>query len=260
MKQFGRRPLRALGVLTAALALSGTVVTAAIDASANSTALELPERSTSWSLADAPGRVTLISDSAIAGIRWSGALDHLTNTSWDARLESCRRLVRSSCRGREGYAPLTVMVELQQIVAERGRPEQDELLIVATGYNDWHGTFLNDFTLVMNQARVAGFERVGWMTYREDNQYTAPGTSENRVDYIAMNAILRAQAASGAWPELTLLEYDLAMRGQTAWFNSDGVHVSFDGARAVAGWLSDQVLFTRNPSFAPDNWVPYAER
>lgn len=252
--------MRALAVLAAAVAMSGTVVSASIDGPTTDTTFDLPDRGTSWSLADSPERTTLISDSAIAGIRWSGALDHLRNTTWDARLESCRRLVRSSCRGREGYAPPTVLVEIQRIVADRGHPGPDDVLIVATGYNDWHGTFLNDFTAVMQQARAAGFERVAWLTYRANNRYTAPGTSANSVDYGQMNTILRGQAASGSWPELTLLEYELAMLNQTSWFNSDGVHVSFDGARGVAGWLSGQVLFSVNPRLAPDNWVPYSDR
>jgi len=255
-----RRPLRALAALAAVLAATGTAVGASTDGPTGNTSLSPPERGPSWSLADTPERVTLISDSAIAGIRWSGALAHLQNTNWDARLESCRRLVRSSCRGREGYAPPTVVVEIQRIVAERGRPGPNDVLIVATGYNDWHGTFLSDFTAVMLQTRAAGFERVGWLTYRADNGYTAPGTSTNRVDYAQMNAIVRGQAASGSWPELTLLEYDDAMSDQTSWFTSDGVHVTFDGARGVARWLSGQVLFTQNPTFAPDNWVPYAAR
>ena len=49
--------------------------------------------------------VIFISDSSFAGIRWNGALGYLQGARWDARLESCRRLIGTSCRGREGYAP-----------------------------------------------------------------------------------------------------------------------------------------------------------
>lgn len=256
-----RRFIFTLAAAIGAAALSATAAGAPIEEPLTSATTDVATRGPSWSLADAPERAVLISDSAIAGIRWTGALPSLTNTTWDDRLESCRRLVRSSCRGREGYAPLTAQVELQLFVAQHGHAGPNDVLIIATGYNDWHGTFLNDFTTVMNQARVAGFERIGWLTYREANTYVAPGVDpDNTVDYVLMNAILRSQAQSGAWPELTLLEYDLAMRGQASWFSSDGIHVTVTGAHAVAHWLSNQVLFTQTPFFAPDNWVPYADR
>ena len=50
--------------------------------------------------------VIFISDSSFAGIRWNGALPYLQGAAFDNRLESCRRLFSTSCRGREGYAPL----------------------------------------------------------------------------------------------------------------------------------------------------------
>ena len=47
-------------------------------------------------------RVLFVSDSSLAGIRWAGALGWLQGASFDNRLESCRRLIGYSCRGREG--------------------------------------------------------------------------------------------------------------------------------------------------------------
>lgn len=260
MRSIRQRPLRALWVLAALLSVHGTTLAAQIDEAVPFPTLVGAERSDSWSVADAPDRVTLISDSAIAGIRWSGALGALTNTTWDARLESCRRLVRSSCRGREGYAPRTVVAELQRILAERGQAAPDEVLIVGTGYNDWHSTFLGDFTQVMTRARAAGFTRVAWMTYRDYNSYTAPGNGGIRASYSVMNQVLRAAAASGSWPELVLLNYDTATRDQTSWFTRDGLHLTFSGAYGAARWLSDQVRYRQNPALAPANWLPYSER
>ncbi|MEL6892277.1 MAG: SGNH/GDSL hydrolase family protein [Actinomycetota bacterium] len=229
---------------------------------APATAAENSERGGSWSLADAPERVVIVSDSAIAGIRWTGALGDLTNALWIDRLESCRRLVRSSCRGREGYRPLTAYFELQRYVGQHGLAHPDDVLVIAVGYNDWHGTFASDFVLVMEQARRSGFQHVAWLTYREDNTYTLPGDSAERTsNYRFMNQILRQEHASGRWPELTLFDYDAATAGQTSWFAaSDGIHVTPTGARAVAQWLSSQILYSEHPEFAPDNWIPPTER
>ena len=51
------------------------------------------------------GSVLFVSDSSLAGIRWNGDLGWLQGATFVAELESCRRLIGASCRGREGYAP-----------------------------------------------------------------------------------------------------------------------------------------------------------
>ncbi|MEM1332548.1 MAG: SGNH/GDSL hydrolase family protein [Actinomycetota bacterium] len=236
---------------------SATSVDSALTVSGDQPAV----RGGSWSVAEAPERVVLISDSAIAGIRWFGALGHLRYSTWIDRLDSCRRLLRESCRGREGTRPLTAQREIQRFVSDHGLARDDDLLIIAVGYNDWHGTFRTDVTAVMTQARLAGFRHVAWLTYRENTRYALPDDREFEVaDYAAMNRVLRDEAASGRWPELSLIEFDAAMRFRTSWFTADGVHLTAAGAPAVATWLSNEVLFVRHPEFAPDNWLSLDQR
>ena len=81
-------------------------------------------------------QVLFVSDSSFAGIRWNGALPVLAGAAFDSRLESCRRLIGASCRGREGYAPRTAEVELS--TAAFGRYDT---AVVAVGYNDSAFTF-----------------------------------------------------------------------------------------------------------------------
>lgn len=130
------------------------------------------------------------------------------------------------------------------------------MLVVAVGYNDWHGTFASDFNVVMTQARHSGFRHVAWLTYRENAVYSLPNDQDHaRSNYAAMNQILRAEAASGHWPELVLFDYDAATRSIASWFASDGVHLTTDGGRGSAQWLSTQILYVHQPGLAPDNWL-----
>jgi hypothetical protein len=188
-----------------------------------------------------PPRAVLISDSAISGIRWYGRQDHLTETHWDIYLESCRRLVAPSCRGREGYAPRTLVAELEHIRSGFGPAGSKDLLVIAVGYNDSPTTFRSDFATVMNTARSAGFRRIVWLTYRSNHSYHAPGETEVTAS-AAMNAILRDELQRGRWPGLGLWDYDAAMKDHDDWFASDGIHVTPDGASRVAEWLSAQLL------------------
>ena len=191
---------------------------------------------------DPPGRAVLISDSAIAGIRWSGNLGRLTNAQWETHLESCRRLVYPSCRGREGYAPRTALNEINYIRAVKGLAGPDDLLVIAVGYNDSSYRFGSDFAAVNVAARNAGFQRIVWLTYRTGVSYTLPGTGgTQRSNYAAMNNTMAAALATGAWPDVSVWDYASYTALRTSWFTADGVHLTASGAVGVAGWLSVMV-------------------
>ncbi|MEP1124166.1 MAG: SGNH/GDSL hydrolase family protein [Ilumatobacter sp.] len=201
----------------------------------------------------------IISDSAMAGVRWNGALGGFRGFAADARLESCRRLVTSSCRGREGYRPRTALSEVNSLPAAGSR----DVLVIAVGYNDWHANFESDARTVLAAARAKGFTTVAWVTYRELVGYTLP-TSGARSDYAFMNARLRAIRDSGDFPELKLWDLDAYTRGVVGWFAYDGVHETRRGSWGVADWISRHVaaldgrpcVMPWSPTFAQDQVCP----
>lgn len=193
-------------------------------------------------------RVTIIGDSASAGMRWNDALGGLQGFQVDARLESCRRLVQWSCRGREGYAPRTVVAEIQQIAA----PGPDDLLVVMTGYNDWHERFADDFDTVIAVARQRGFHHIVWVDYRSNVGYTLPSTGGTRSNYGEMNRVIGEKLASGAYPEVRRWHFDVYTAGTSLWFHSDGVHETTFGSWGVADWISRHVrAFDDRPCAQP---------
>jgi hypothetical protein len=177
--------------------------------------------------------VVMISDSSFAGIRWGGALGSLQGAVWDARLESCRRLVGSSCRGREGYAPLNAVDELSTT-----GPGANRAVIVATGYNDWSGLFPIGVDALIRQARAKGIDRVIWLTYRENVGYVSPSAASNSASFSINNAHLRSAVASGRYPELILADWDSYSRSRPSWLTSDGVHLTATGAHEAAAYVS----------------------
>ena len=198
----------------------------------------------------APRRVTIIADSAMAGIRWNGALEGLRGFEAITRLESCRRLVRGSCRGRGGSVPRNVVSEIDALPP--AGPE--EILVVATGYNDWSDRFESDLEIVLDAARHHGFRHVAWVTYRSGVDYVLPGTTLHS-NYAAMNQILATKAASGEFPYLRVWDLDRYTAGLVDWFASDGVHQRTLGSWGVADWLSRHVLaFDDKPCVLP--WRP----
>lgn len=183
-----------------------------------------------------PRQVTIISDSAMAGVRWNGALGGFRGFDAQPLLESCRRLVHASCRGREGYAPRTAYQEIARLPAA----VDGEVLVIATGYNDWYVGYGTQARMVLDLARTKGYEIVAWVLFREQVGYTLPGQGL-RSNYAAMNQQLRDIKASGGYPELRLWDLDHYTYWSPGWFHSDGVHETTLGSWGVADWISRHV-------------------
>lgn len=182
--------------------------------------------------------VVMVSDSAFAGIRWNGALNWLQGARFNARLESCRRILFASCRGREGYAPPTAVQELERLGAWT-----HEMAVMATGYNDWHGLFAWGVDAFILEARRKGIERVVWLTYRENVSYVSPQAASNRQSFIANNAYLRSVVDSGRYPEMIIADWNTYSYHRPAWFTADGVHLTTEGARQAAMYTSRKLAF-----------------
>jgi hypothetical protein len=187
-------------------------------------------------------RVVMISDSAFAGIRWNGALGLLQGAWFDARLESCRRVIGASCRGREGYAPRNVIEEIGTL------PLGYDIAVIATGYNDFASLYPAGVDAVIAAARSKGIGRVIWLTHRENVGYTAPGASAYGATFASHNRVLRAAVASGAYPELVLADWHTYTINRSWWLTADGVHLTWTGAQAAARYVSwTLAAFERRP-------------
>lgn len=202
-----------------------------------------------------PRRATIISDSAMAGVRWNGALPGLRGFNPDDRLESCRRLVDRSCTGREGRPP-TVLVEIGLLAT----PLPDDVLIIATGYNDYDSRFASHSRQVLDAAVAKGYQTIAWVTYREDVSYRLPRDTGRAVaNYRNMNAELRALVASGEYPALTIWDLDDYTRSAGDVFASDGVHQRPYGSWLVADWLSRKMA-SLDGRRCPMPWTPDVPR
>lgn len=195
--------------------------------------------------------VVVIGDSAMAGLRWNGALGGLRGFVAVTELESCRRLVQRSCRGREGYVPPTAAEQITMLPFA-GR---EDILVIATGYNDWHERFSADFDTIVALARSKGFHHIAWVDYRSHVGYTLPSSGGTSSNYGEMNRIIDEKIASRQFPEVRRWRLDQYSAPSVGWFYADGVHHTPLGSWAVADWLSRQVrAFDDRPCVEP--WAP----
>ena len=188
-------------------------------------------------VADLDRRVVLMGDSTLAGVRWYTNSQHaLGGSSFVVDAESCRRLVGASCRGREGRQPPNAVTAIGAIDGSF------DTLVVMTGYNDWYTNFSGAFDQVVAAARAKGAEEIVWLTYRERSTYSNPtGGTSQAEGFRIQNDIIRQKIASGAYPDVTLLDWNAYTAARDAWFTSDGVHFTIQGAYGAADYISRAV-------------------
>jgi hypothetical protein len=197
-----------------------------------------------------PGAALVIGDSAIAGLRWVvGARSALRGANFTLDLESCRRLIGTSCLGREGRRPDTAL----EALTAQGRGYHT--LIVATGYNDWAANFELAFDQIVEESRRLGIERIVWMTYRVDVAYVSPNDAGNDGTFRSNNVVLAEKLATGAYPEVFVADFNTYTRSVSEWFVADGLHYRQLGAWGAADYLTRKMAFLDKRS-CPFPFVP----
>jgi hypothetical protein len=191
-------------------------------------------------------RVFIVADSTMAGMRWNGTLAGLQGFAVVHLLESCRRLVIPSCRGREGYAPPSVLAEIRDLTGIT----KEDILLIGAGYDDSAARFSGDFDTIVGAARQAGFHHIAWASYVVSTRYLQPGALT--PNFAAMNDVLFTKVASGQFPEVRIWDLNTYVIGTRGWFNSDGIHETTLGSWGVADWISRHVrAFDDRPCAQP---------
>lgn len=186
-----------------------------------------------------PLRVLAVGDSTMAGVRWYRALGALTGASWTFTGESCRRLVRSSCRGREGRYPPTALSTIETL------PDTFDVLVMMTGYNDQASTFEADLERIMAAAKSQGIRRVVWLSYSREFRSDKGGQDAFQV-YEFQNVLLRS--AAERHDELFVAEWSEIARERTEWVHYDGIHFTDDGSYGNADFMSRSVAHVTGQS------------
>jgi Putative peptidoglycan binding domain len=178
-------------------------------------------------------RVTVIGDSTSAAMRWydeangSSEIYDVMGTSSDLvwSVESCRRLVIASCRGRTDTVTNIRMTPVSALPLMQGslRGRLGQALVIMAGYDDW--TITSAVDQIVNEARSQGVSRVFWLNYR-----IGPGTYAYKKYYVAHNAEL--ERAKGRHPNLVVLDWNTY-----SWFEADGIHLTKAGGKALAEYL-----------------------
>jgi peptidoglycan/LPS O-acetylase OafA/YrhL len=190
------------------------------------------------------GRVLVIGDSTLAPLRWFvGADASLTGVDWTLDAESCRRLYYKSCRGREERTPASAA----KVLADRASTgDVFDTLVVMGGYHSTESSIGEEFDGLVRAARDAGISRIVVLNFRESLAFPLAGSGGTQSVYGVFNNVLREKVASGLYPDVTILDWNMYSAAATDWFRSDGIHVNLPGALALGEYISDSLATVAN--------------
>lgn len=177
--------------------------------------------------------VTVIGDSVSDGIRLNPPAASILEQGISLDLETapCRRVEGIGCPV-NGVRPPSALQVIQSLGAKLG-----STVVVAVGYNDFEDEYAGEVQDALAALSAAGVKHVFWLTLRAA-----------RHPYLTMNADL--QAAAQSHPDLTLVDWNVYSRSHPDWFQSDGIHLGYKGAVAMAT-LVHKALVTAGVAYAP---------
>ena len=180
-------------------------------------------------------RISVVGDSTIAALRWTGQFEPLKRFNYVYDAESCRRILYPSCRGREGYAPDTVVQTMRRLSGQLG-----SVFVIMGGYDDSSFGFGSGVDAVMAEASRQGIPTVLWLSLRaSDVSYVGPGSISNSSTFRANNRTLYSKAIQYG-PRLQIADWATYSANHPEWFYSDGIHFRPSGANVVAQYIADQ--------------------
>jgi hypothetical protein len=179
-------------------------------------ALALPGSGTG-ATAVRPPTVTVIGDSVLTAVIWNNEPLSIIEQGLDVRMEVgvCRTLTGVSCPF-EGQVVPSVLDVVHALGTALG-----PTVLVEGGYNDPPKTFKASVEDCVDALIDAGVRRILWATLREW-----------QVQYPGMNRDL--VAVSREQHELTLVDWESYSHDNYSWFQGDGVHLTYQGAIAMA--------------------------
>jgi hypothetical protein len=182
-----------------------------------------------------PDRVTVIGDSILTAVQWNpqplAILEHGL-PQIDLQIAICRRLTGNSCPF-DGDRPSNLVDLVDSLGDEIG-----STVVVEVGYNDPAQGFAAAVDDSVQALLAAGVQRILWVNYHD----WVP-------QYTQLNAILAQVLAK--YPQVTIVDWQADSLNRYSWFQSDGIHLVFSGAVALATLIHDALVRALTPPIVP---------
>jgi Putative Ig domain len=169
--------------------------------------------------------VTLIGDSVADAIAETDTAIAIVRqgVNLDLEVTPCRRVEGDGCPY-QGSRPPSVVQLASGMGSKLGAN-----VVVSVGYNDFEDEYAGNIEDALAAFKSAGVKRVFWLTLRAA-----------RHPYLTMNDDI--EAAAQHHPELTVIDWNVYSRSHPDWFQTDGLHLLYPGALAMATLIHKSLL------------------
>ena len=173
-----------------------------------------------------PDKITVIGDSILTAVQWNpqplAILEHGLPTV-DLQIAVCRSLIGLGCPF-EGQRPPNLVDLVQSLGDEIG-----STVVVEVGYNDREDGFAAAVDDSVRALLAAGVQRILWVNYH---------------DWVPLYAQLNTDLAQAVakYPQVTIVDWRDDSLNRYSWFQSDGVHLVFQGAVELATLINQALI------------------
>jgi len=173
-----------------------------------------------------PDKITVIGDSILTAVQWNpqplAILEHGLPTI-DLQIAVCRSLIGRGCPF-EGQRPPNLVDLVQSLGDEIG-----STVVVEVGYNDREDGFAAAVDDSVRALLAAGVQRILWVNYH---------------DWVPLYAQLNTDLAQAVakYPQVTIVDWRDDSLNRYSWFQSDGVHLVFQGAVELATLINQALI------------------
>ena len=187
-------------------------------------------------------RVIALGDSTMAGVDRNRAWAQLRGADFDFRARSCARLVRTSCRGREGpIPPPTALDTLRSLPYGHY-----DVAVIMSGYNEGASAVAAALPIIVREARAKGIRRIIWMTHAREFGFDKGANIKGKQTYAAHNSFIRSYANDNH--DVYAMEWSRIVRQVQFWLYYDGIHLDWYGGHGAADFISRAVAHVTGQS------------
>src|SRR5438067_9582700 len=177
-----------------------------------------------------PPHVTVLADSVLTAVEWNDAPLATLQRGLDVYLDVgvCRRISGVSCPYEGGRVP--TLMDVINAMGVRLGPN----VLVEVGYNDDLDSFAQNVDGAVQAMLHVGVQHILWVNF--------PATNQHWVD---MDVALATVASH--YGQMSIVDWNSASHEQSSWFQTDGIHLVYPGALALAGLLNQAMVQATGP-------------
>lgn len=195
-----------------------------------------------------PLEVMLVGDSTMAPMRWfRQGQASLSGFDYVLDAESCRRIAKRSCWGRESRIPTSATLAISS------RRRNFDYVVLMAGAHSTRKDLADEIRMAQEAAESRGAKLLV-LTLRESQRYTQADAPPGESAFVEFNRIIRRVVDELGPDKAAIIDWNSFSFREAEWFRSDGIHPNLTGTIAL-GWFISRAIAAEAGNPCPSDWT-----